>query len=184
MNAPCVTAVTSPWWCYNLCRPRCSAPQASMLASWRTFVHALKSLLYSLHRIYLWTWSRFNGLTNPEWINGFTPSKLFFWPCQWACFYLHTPSPLSKRNELERQFLELLQFNINVPSSVYAKYYFDLRSMAEANSLSFPLEPLSRDKAQKLEVTFTHRDGKESTGRKSPVRMCCFLAMWKPIASW
>ncbi|XP_042202867.1 cyclin-Y isoform X2 [Callorhinchus milii] len=55
-------------------------------------------------------------------------------------------------NELERQFLELLQFNINVPSSVYAKYYFDLRSMAEANSLSFPLEPLSRERAQKLEA--------------------------------
>uniref|UniRef100_A0A8C9Z321 Cyclin Y n=1 Tax=Sander lucioperca TaxID=283035 RepID=A0A8C9Z321_SANLU len=59
-------------------------------------------------------------------------------------------------NELERQFLELLQFNINVPSSVYAKYYFDLRSMAEANNLSFPLEPLSREKAQKLEVSSTH----------------------------
>ena len=59
------------------------------------------------------------------------------------------------RNELERQFLELLQFNINVPSSVYAKYYFDLRSLSESNNLSFPLEPLSRDKAQKLEVRFS-----------------------------
>lgn len=56
------------------------------------------------------------------------------------------------RNELERQFLELLQFNINVPSSVYAKYYFDLRSLAEANNLSFPLEPLSRERAHRLEV--------------------------------
>lgn len=55
-------------------------------------------------------------------------------------------------NELERQFLELLQFNINVPSSVYAKYYFDLRSLAEANDLSFPTEPLSKDRAQKLEA--------------------------------
>ncbi|XP_028987200.1 cyclin-Y-like isoform X1 [Betta splendens] len=55
-------------------------------------------------------------------------------------------------NELERQFLELLQFNINVPSSVYAKYYFDLRSLSESNNLSFPLELLSRDKAQKLEA--------------------------------
>lgn len=60
---------------------------------------------------------------------------------------------IQTRNELERQFLELLQFNINVPSSVYAKYYFDLRSLAEANNLSFPLEALSRDKAQKLEVS-------------------------------
>jgi hypothetical protein len=56
------------------------------------------------------------------------------------------------RNELERSFLEFLQFNINVPSSVYAKYYFDLRSLAEENELAFPLEPLSRERAKKLEV--------------------------------
>lgn len=55
-------------------------------------------------------------------------------------------------NELERQFLELLQFNINVPSSVYAKYYFDLRTLAEANDLTFPSEPLSKERAQKLEA--------------------------------
>jgi Cyclin, N-terminal domain len=55
-------------------------------------------------------------------------------------------------NELERQFLEMLQFNINVPSSVYAKYYFDLRTLAEANELSFPTEPLSKERAQKLEA--------------------------------
>ncbi|CAM9934187.1 cyclin-Y-like protein 1-B [Lampetra fluviatilis] len=55
-------------------------------------------------------------------------------------------------NELERQFLEMLQFNINVPSSVYAKYYFDLRSLANDNNLNFPLEPLSKERAQKLEA--------------------------------
>jgi hypothetical protein len=55
-------------------------------------------------------------------------------------------------NELERQFLEMLQFNINVPSSVYAKYYFDLRTLAEANELSFPTEPLSKERAQRLEA--------------------------------
>lgn len=55
-------------------------------------------------------------------------------------------------NELERQFLEMLQFNINVPSSVYAKYYFDLRTLAEANDLAFPSEPLSKERAQKLEA--------------------------------
>ena len=56
-------------------------------------------------------------------------------------------------NELERYFLETLQFNINVPSSVYAKYYFDLRAVAETHDLSFPSEPLSKDRAAKLEVT-------------------------------
>lgn len=57
------------------------------------------------------------------------------------------------RNELERQFLELLEFNINVPSSVYAKYYFDLRTLAMANDLQLPLQPLHRERAMKLEVS-------------------------------
>lgn len=70
-------------------------------------------------------------------------------------------------NELERQFLELLQFNINVPSSVYAKYYFDLRSLSEANNLSFPLELLSRDKAQKLEAISRLCDDKYKDLRKA-----------------
>jgi len=55
-------------------------------------------------------------------------------------------------NELERQFLELLQFNINVPSAVYAKYFFDLRTLAEANELAYPAEILSKERAQKLEA--------------------------------
>uniref|UniRef100_A0A3Q2D9E4 Cyclin Y-like 1 n=1 Tax=Cyprinodon variegatus TaxID=28743 RepID=A0A3Q2D9E4_CYPVA len=55
-------------------------------------------------------------------------------------------------NEMERQFLELLQFNINVPASVYAKYYFDLRQLADDNNLNFPLEPLNNQRAQKLEA--------------------------------
>ncbi|XP_075953943.1 cyclin-Y-like [Anarhichas minor] len=70
-------------------------------------------------------------------------------------------------NELERQFLELLQFNINVPSSVYAKYYFDLRSLSESNNLSFPLEPLSRDKAQKLEAISRLCDDRYKDARRA-----------------
>ncbi|XP_059178499.1 cyclin-Y-like [Physella acuta] len=55
-------------------------------------------------------------------------------------------------NELERQVLELLQFNINVPSSVYAKYYFDLRALADAHEIVYPPEPLDKERALKLEA--------------------------------
>ncbi len=53
---------------------------------------------------------------------------------------------------MERQYLNLLNFNINVPSSVYAKYYFDLRTLAEDYNLSFPHEQLTKEKALKLEA--------------------------------
>ncbi|XP_068400688.1 cyclin-Y-like protein 1 isoform X2 [Eschrichtius robustus] len=55
-------------------------------------------------------------------------------------------------NEMERHFLELLQFNINVPFSVYAKYYFDLRSLADDNNLNFLFTPLSKERAQNLKA--------------------------------
>ncbi|XP_058153654.1 cyclin-Y isoform X1 [Dasypus novemcinctus] len=88
-------------------------------------------------------------------------------------------------NELERQFLELLQFNINVPSSVYAKYYFDLRSLAEANNLSFPLEPLSRERAHKLEAISRlcedkYKDLRRSTRKRSASADNLTLARWSP----
>ncbi|KAF0313237.1 Cyclin-Y [Amphibalanus amphitrite] len=42
--------------------------------------------------------------------------------------------------------------DIAVEDIVYAKYYFHLRTLAEANDLCFPTEPLSRERAQKLEA--------------------------------
>lgn len=55
-------------------------------------------------------------------------------------------------NELERTYLEMLDFNIDVDSSVYTKYYFELRGLAEKTNHSFPLLPLNKDQASKLEA--------------------------------
>ncbi|KAE9554889.1 hypothetical protein FO519_001917 [Halicephalobus sp. NKZ332] len=67
------------------------------------------------------------------------------------CQILHYTT-VDDMNELERQFLECLEFNINVPSSVYAKYYYDLRMLAIANDLQLPIHPLYKERAEKLEA--------------------------------
>ena len=60
---------------------------------------------------------------------------------------------VSEMNELEREYVQLLQFNVNVSSSVYAKYYFDLRQLAKDHKISFPDELLTKEKAIKLEAS-------------------------------
>ncbi|CAF1134434.1 unnamed protein product [Rotaria sordida] len=59
---------------------------------------------------------------------------------------------VSEMNELEREYVQLLQFNVNVCSSIYAKYYFDLRQLAKEHKISFPDELLTKEKAIKLEA--------------------------------
>ena len=45
-------------------------------------------------------------------------------------------------NEMERVFLNFIEYNLYIKSSEYAKYYFILRTFAEKNKKSFPLRPL------------------------------------------
>ncbi|XP_063090400.1 cyclin-Y-like protein 1 isoform X2 [Cavia porcellus] len=55
-------------------------------------------------------------------------------------------------NQLERHYLCLLEFNVNVSASIYAKYYFDLRSLADHSNMYFVPAPLTKERAQKLEA--------------------------------
>ena len=55
-------------------------------------------------------------------------------------------------NKLEKKFLELVQYNVTVKSQLYAKYYFELRALFKDNEKEFPLTPLDKKEAEKLEI--------------------------------
>nr|XP_021527954.1 cyclin-Y-like protein 2 [Aotus nancymaae] len=59
---------------------------------------------------------------------------------------------VEEMNELERQFLKLIDYNIQVPGSIYTKYYFDLHTLAHDHSLYLPVYLLDRERIWKLEV--------------------------------
>ena len=87
-------------------------------------------------------------------------SKVWDDQAVWNVDYCHILKELQVDdvNEMERAFLELLQFDINVPSSTYAKYYFDLRTFSDFNNISLPLEPMSKKKAVYLEAIAIQND--------------------------
>ena len=87
-------------------------------------------------------------------------SKVWDDQAVWNVDYCHILKELQVDdvNEMERSFLELLQFDINVPSSIYAKYYFDLRTFSDFNNISLPLEPMSKRKAAYLEAIAIQND--------------------------
>jgi len=54
--------------------------------------------------------------------------------------------------ELEHAFLEHLQFTVSLKASVYAKYYFELRTLSQMDEEAFPLKPLSTEQARLIEA--------------------------------
>jgi hypothetical protein len=63
-------------------------------------------------------------------------------------------------NKLEQKFLELLQYNVTVKSALYAKYYFELRTLFK-NEAEFPLKPLDAHTAAQLEARSSEVQNKE-----------------------
>eukprot|EP00826_Nyctotherus_ovalis_P051959 TRINITY_DN6531_c0_g1_i6.p1 TRINITY_DN6531_c0_g1~~TRINITY_DN6531_c0_g1_i6.p1 ORF type:complete len:279 (+),score=94.46 TRINITY_DN6531_c0_g1_i6:694-1530(+) len=55
-------------------------------------------------------------------------------------------------NRLEQKFLELIQYNVTVKASLYAKYYYELRTLYKDNEKEFPLTPLNNTDAGRLEI--------------------------------
>ena len=49
------------------------------------------------------------------------------------------------------QFLHLIEFNVTITASLYASYYFKLRTLCEKAEREFSLKPLSEERQRELE---------------------------------
>lgn len=54
-------------------------------------------------------------------------------------------------NKLEKVLLSLLQYNVGLHASLYAKYYFELRELSDLDDTIFPIRPLDRNSAERAE---------------------------------
>ncbi|XP_074238300.1 cyclin-Y-like protein 2 [Saimiri boliviensis] len=71
-------------------------------------------------------------------------------------------------NELQRWYLELINYNTNIPGSIYTKYYFYLRALAFRHGLGLPTYLLDRERAWDLRaLSRMQHDEEFYTARKT-----------------
>lgn len=58
---------------------------------------------------------------------------------------------LKEITSLEKVFLQLIEFDMNIKGSEYAKYYFVLKTFADSFNSQLPMGPLSVDKMSQLQ---------------------------------
>ena len=63
-----------------------------------------------------------------------------------------TRYPLKEINTLERIFLSLIDYNVGIKKSEYAKYYFILRAYSTKESRTQPLKAFDVDTVRKLQL--------------------------------
>lgn len=67
---------------------------------------------------------------------------------------------LKEINSMERLFLSLIEYNVGIKKSEYAKYYFILRTFAKKNNRSFPLKALAVDTVRRLQSNANNAEEK------------------------
>jgi len=55
-------------------------------------------------------------------------------------------------NDLEKAFLEMIKYNVSISASLYASYYFELRTLCEKAERTFSLKPLTEQQQRALET--------------------------------
>jgi len=75
---------------------------------------------------------------------------------------------VSEITHLESRFLDLIKYDVHIPSRLYAKYYFELRTIAEEQDRIWKLKPLSENDAKRLAAANFNRERKKRTRVAQP----------------
>jgi len=81
---------------------------------------------------------------------------------------------------LETRFLDLIKYDVHIPSRLYAKYYFELRAIAEEQDRIWKLKPLSEKDALRLAASNFNRTRKKRTQGPKPPQRRTSHEMYKP----
>ena len=74
---------------------------------------------------------------------------------------------------------------MTVKSNLYAKYYFELRALFKDNEKEFPLKPINKQDAEKLEIrSREYKDIFEGEGQKAKQRLTSTFASIKTTNIW
>eukprot|EP00386_Alphamonas_edax_P011865 GDKI01037297.1.p2 GENE.GDKI01037297.1~~GDKI01037297.1.p2 ORF type:complete len:256 (-),score=95.61 GDKI01037297.1:584-1351(-) len=85
--------------------------------------------------------------------------------------YIYPFFTLEEINLMEIKFVKLLQYQVIVKPSTYAKYYFELRSFFKSNPEDVPIAPLNNLSAAKLEQR-SEKYSKEATKLDKAMTIC------------
>jgi len=75
------------------------------------------------------------------------------WNADYA--YIFQGLTVESINRLERVFLCKINYHLTLSSSEYTKYYFELRTLANVSTDTFPVKPLDKRFAAELEARCT-----------------------------
>ena len=74
---------------------------------------------------------------------------------------------------------------MTVKSNLYAKYYFELRALFKDNEKEFPLKPIDKRDAEKLEIrSREYKDVFEGAAAKGKERLTSTFGSFKAKSSW
>merc|ERR1719263_314997 len=87
---------------------------------------------------------------------------------------------LKEINHLEKKFLELIDYDVSVNSSLYASYYFQLRTLCQRENREFTLKPMEPSVAAALEARGIAYTSQFKAGAKKPWQSANDIDLAKP----